>query len=269
MKTTVLVCFLTLFYSTAHSAQVTLANIPSYSWYNGCGPTAVASIFGYYDLLGYSNLFDASGWDEIKLTANVQDEISSVDHNTFYSPKPDDQPPSNYLDTSIADFFHTSEDRVAGVEQTFGWSYLFDAPGAFIDYAAYRGYMGWSAYNTSFSAFSFKKLVEEIDDGSPLLFLVDYNADGNTDHFVPVFGYDDTANKFACYYTGFDTEDESIYWVDYTEMAAGHAWGVGHITVVEPGPKSVPEPTSALLLGAGLAFVAGRVRKRKAQEDSV
>jgi hypothetical protein len=261
MKTTLLICFLTLLYSTAHATQVTLANFPSYSWYNGCGPTAAASIFGYYDLLGYQNLFDADGWDQIKLTENVKNHISSDDHNTYYSPQPDLPIPSNYKDTSIADFFHTSEDRVANVSQTLGWSYLSDAPDAFIDYAEYRGYMGWSAYNKSFSAFTFENLIEEINDGSPLLFLVDYNADGSTDHFVPVFGYDDVTQKFACYYTGFGTEDEDIYWFDYTGMAHGNPWGVGYITIVEPGP--VPEPTTALLLGVGLACITRKKRKRK------
>jgi hypothetical protein len=271
MKTTLIVCVLTLLYSTAHSAQVTLANIPSYSWYNGCGPTAAASIFGYYDLNGYGNLFEASGWDQIKLTKNVQNEISSDAHNQYYNPAPDIEPPSDYVDTSIADFFHTSEDRVANVEQTFGWSYLFDAPGAFMDYAAYKGYMGWNAYNTTFSSFSFEKLVEEIDEGSPLLFLVDYNSDGFTDHFVPVFGYDDTAQKYACYYTGQGTEDEIIYWYDYTEMEKDNPWGVGFITIIEPGPMlqpgQVPEPSTALLLGTGLALVAGRKRRNTLRKN--
>jgi hypothetical protein len=147
------------------------------------------------------------------------------------------------------------------VEQNFGWSYLFDAPDAFIDYAAYRGYMGWSAYNKSFADFSFLDLVEEINDGSPLLFLVDYDADGSTDHFVPVFGYDDITKEFACYYTGLDTEDEIIYWFDYTKMQSGTPWGVGYITIVEPGP--VPEPTTAFLLGTGLACIARKKRQRK------
>ena len=38
---------------------VLLENVPAYDWYHGCGPTAAASIIGYYDMQGYSNLFDA------------------------------------------------------------------------------------------------------------------------------------------------------------------------------------------------------------------
>jgi len=71
---------------TAYRAPVSLSNVPAYNWYHGCGPTAAASIMGYYDVHGYSNLFDASGWDAVKQTANVQDQISSPAHNAKYDP---------------------------------------------------------------------------------------------------------------------------------------------------------------------------------------
>ena len=38
-----------------------IGEVPAYSWYHGCGPTAVGSVLGYWDLHGYPNLFDASG----------------------------------------------------------------------------------------------------------------------------------------------------------------------------------------------------------------
>src|SRR6056297_2913595 len=55
---------------------VLVKDVPAYSWHHGCSPTTTASLFGYWDINGYPNLFDAAE-DEIFLTANVRDQISS------------------------------------------------------------------------------------------------------------------------------------------------------------------------------------------------
>lgn len=109
-------------------------SVPAYSWYHGCGPTAAGSIIGYWGLHGYPNLFNASG-QNVFLTQNVQDEISSPQHNAKYHPTPDALGPVPAF-TSIADWFRTSVDPLG-----FGSSYLIPyARDAFIGYASYRGY---------------------------------------------------------------------------------------------------------------------------------
>jgi len=252
--------FTVIFFGAIHAnaTSVVLSDVPAYKWYHGCGPTAAASVFGYYDLNGYDSLFNASGWDDVKLTSNVTDEISSPAHNSKYDAHPDKDGPDPQ-DTSIADFFHTSE----GIP--YGWSYLSYADDTFEDYASYRGYDDWNAWNESFAsgAFTWEDFTNEIDNGRPMMFLVDTDANGGTDHFVPVFGYDDETMQYACYTTW--SESERISWRSFQGM--GNSWGIGYATFVLPGaPDSVPEPATIIFFGIGLIGLAGMSRKNKVQE---
>ena len=96
--------------SLAHSTPLILDYVPSYSWYHGYTPTASANILGYWDLHGYDNLFsNASGWDEVRYTGNVKDEISSPEHNAKYDSNPDNQALPHPPNTLIADFMGTSQ----------------------------------------------------------------------------------------------------------------------------------------------------------------
>lgn len=252
-----LLLILTAFgYGTA-AASVTLSQVPAYNWYHGCGPTAAGSIIGYWDLHGYPNLFTAAGWDNVKLTANVQDQISSPAHNAKYDSTPDapgTAPPS----TSIADWFQTSVDPLA-----FGWSSLGYSDDAFVGYAAYRGYTFSSSF-LSYPSLTWESLTAEIDAGRPLMFLVDTTGDNTTDHFVPVFGY--AVGRDGNYYYGFyDTwsEDETIVWKEFRGMLTGREWGVAYATFVVPVSAPVPVPPTVLLLGSGLLGLVGWRRFRK------
>jgi len=227
-----------------------ISGVPAYNWYHGCGPTAAASIIGYYDLNGFGSLFDAAGWDNVKLTANVKDQISSPAHNAKYDPHPDDPNLPVPPNTSIACWFRTS------VNLQYGWSYLSYSDDALREYAEYRGYECTSWYESyAGGAFTWQDLVDEIDAGRLLMFLVDTNADGTTDHFVPVFGYDDRGVDglyYACYTTW--SEDETVTWKQFRGM--GNAWGVGYATFA----IVTPEPSALLLLGAGAFALLKRRR---------
>ena len=238
----------------ANATSVVLSDIPAYDWYHGCGPTAAASILGYYDLNGYDFLFDASGWKDVRETSNVQDEISSPAHNLKYDPHPDASGPAP-PDTSIADFFHTSEGL------PYGWSSLYDADDTFIDYASYRGYNDWEAWNESFASFTWDDFTNEINNDRPIMFLIDTDGNGATDHFVSVFGYNDVDLTYACYTTW--SKDETISWQSFQGM--GNSWGIGYATFILPGVSdAVPEPATMILLGVGLIGLAGISRKNKA-----
>jgi hypothetical protein len=239
----------------SEAAIVTIADVPAYEWYHGCGPTAAGSIVGYYDLHGYDALFNASGWDDVRLTVNVQDEISSPEHNAVYDPDPDQglAPP----DTSIADFFHTSEGDLG-----FGWSYLSYADDAFTGYADYRGYSDWLAWNAAYeSEFTWEDLVGEIDSDRPMMFLVDSDGDGDTDHFVPVIGYDDVTMQYGFYDTW--SENESIRWETFQETSDRWDWGVGYATFIRPGVTTIPEPGSMMLMALGLIGFGVAHKKRR------
>ena len=85
--------------------MMTISGVPSYGWYNGCEPTSIGMIMGYWDVNGYPNLFNVQG-TLVYTESNVQDQISSPAHNAKYNPTPDI--PNSILPvppkTSIADF---------------------------------------------------------------------------------------------------------------------------------------------------------------------
>ena len=213
--------------SISSGAAVTLPGVPAYDWYHGCGPTAAGSIVGYYDLQGYSGLFDAEGWDSVKLTNNVKDHISSPTHNAKYDSHPDNASLPVPEKNSIASWFETS------VNQQYGWSYLSRSDDAFQGYTAYRGYECETALKSYF-VMTWEDFTGEIDAGRPVMFLVDSDGNGGTDHFVSVLGYDDRGDGDLWYgfYNGW-SESESVTWKQYRRMANGDAWGVYYATFVE------------------------------------
>ncbi len=242
----------------AYGAPVLLADVAAYNWYHGCGPTAAGSIFGFWDLHGYANLFVASG-AAVYLTSNVQDHISSPEHNAKYDGWDDPSlpvPPK----TSIADWFMTSVDPLPD-----GWSYQSDAPGAFTGYGAYRGY-NFSAWDKAYGpdGFTWSAFRGEINAGRPMLFLVDSSGVGETDYFVPVFGYDDRGQDGLWYvmYTTWSVE-ETVEWRPFQGMGDEWDWGVGYATFVQPEGPPVPEPGTWILLGSGILTALGLRRKFK------
>jgi hypothetical protein len=239
---------LTIDVTAAATGRHLLDHVPAYSWYHGCGPTAVASILGYWDLLGYENYFGASGWDQVRYTANVQDEISSPAHNAKYDPTPDNASLPVPSMTSIADFLHTSQDPLG-----YGWTYLSEIAPGMEAYANSRG-EPLDAWSVSFDSATWQALVREIDAGRPSVFLVDTNGDAVTDHFVPVLGYEDRGAA-GLWYGAYTTwsEDETVSWFPFRPMADGTSWGVGYATFVDqqPGPAQLPGPIDHADTAAG------------------
>lgn len=228
------------------TTKVILDHVPSYDWYHGCGPTAAGSIIGYWDVHGYNGLFAASGWDAVRQTANVQDEISSPLHNAKYDTTPDNAALADPSDTSIADFFHTSEDTLG-----YGWSYLSNADDAFEGYAASKGYSFHAQNHTAFgNGFNWQNLISEINAGRPAMFLVDRDGNGVTDHFVPVIGYDDRGNdgKWYGFYTTYH-EAETVTWQEFLPMGKDIDWGVGYVTEIRPDTAGGDDHPAQLVSG--------------------
>ena len=252
--------------AAASAGTVTISDVPAYDWYHGCTPTAIASIFGYWDMHGYPNLFDASG-DAVFWTANVQDQISSLAHNAKFDSDPDNKALPDPPDTSIADFLHTAEGALP-----YGGTDVENIGPGIMGYAAYRGY-GFtateiSAYHDSGDSLTFlpgqyeylwTELVAQIRAGRPVLLDVDCcHSDGSPDHSIPVLGYDVRADGSRWYgmYTTW-SEDETIQWVPYHPLSTTDMWGVYDEFIIDP----VPEPPAGLPACAALAILIAWSRR--------
>ena len=218
------------------ATQHTIAGVPEYFWRHGCGPTSVGMVVGYYDIGGYVDLISG---DASTQTTAVNQAIASGGDSVNPNPpgserhyedyaRPEDSSPtmlqddyigkrSPHTDDCIADYMDTSKSTH---DNYYGWSWLSDIGPAFIDYVNQQN----SCYNpTATSGLTWDILKNEIDSNRPMVFLVDTDGDGSSDHFVPVIGYDDgSPHKYACYTTwGYMP---GVRW--YNFQAKGNPWGV-------------------------------------------
>jgi hypothetical protein len=269
-------CFLSLFIFASTASAVVLSNVPAYNWYHGCTPTAVGSVMGYWDLHGYGNMFDASGWDAVSQTVNVQDQISSPAHNAKYDPTPDDPGLPDPPNTSIADFLNTSVDPL-GYGSTYTSQIIYGMTG----YASYRGYASTATqytYIAGLISLTWSKLTSEINAGRPMIFNVDSDGNGSNDHSVPVIGYQTVSGVkyYGCYTTW--GEDETVEWFRFRGMSSSYTFGISsgesfRITSAASGLAaggamggvssggSVPEPSTFFLLGTGLIGLLALAKK--------
>lgn len=217
-----------------------LEGVPAYIWYNGCGPTSLGMMIGYWDAHGYPNLIPGSN-DWATNQTVIQNVIASPGHIRDYVPTPDrvatsDDP--DHADDSLADFTGCSRDPLA-----WGSSYLGMQPAGLMNYMTYCGYTGAHADFASYNSIWYV-LTHQIDSGKPVQLMVDSNADGTVDHFITGIGYDvvDGVEEFACY----NTWDLNIHWYDLKPIAVGVPFGAYAITYMTPPP--VPEPTMLMPL---------------------
>jgi hypothetical protein len=109
----------------------------------------------------------------------------------------------------------------------YGWSWFSAVGPAMKNYAES---VRQPAYQVSTSnlfmhaGLNWNAFRDEIDAGHPLVFLVDTDADGETDHFVTAIGYDviDNVAMFGC----LNTWDGSVHWWEFAAMAPGQPWGI-------------------------------------------
>ena len=69
-----------------------------------------------------------------------------------------------------------------------------------------------------------------------MVFLVDTNGNGSTDHFVTVIGYDDSTHSYGC----LDTWGSAVRWETFAPLASGQGWGIWggitfQISINQPG----------------------------------
>ncbi|MCY2932118.1 MAG: C39 family peptidase [Planctomycetota bacterium] len=205
---------------------VLISEVPAYLWRDGCGPTAAGMVLGYWDMHGSPNVFPG---DSSTQTAAVDLAISSDEHYNDYS-VPIDTDETGVLadkselggahsDNCLADWMHTSRSVDGNV---YGGSWYTAVGPAITAYTRSVGYTGFSTKDETWGTFTWSHLQTEIDKNQPVVLLVDSDGDGQTDHFVPAIGYNDTTHQYACY----NTWDTTVQWFSFAPMVAGAPWGI-------------------------------------------
>ncbi len=226
-------------------ASEVLLTVPAYLWRHGCGPTALGMVVGYYDSQGFNDLVPGSASNQ---TAAVSQVIASggddgspyppgsEQHFEDYASPVDDYTTGMLTDdalakgrtphtsNSLADFMQTS---FSERDNMYGWSWSNDVGPAWTGYVQFANPAytpSYLEYRWIYGEMTWEVLTAEIDAGRPMVFLVDTDANGGTDHFVAVIGYRTSPSQ---QYAAWDTwSDTSVRWENFAGMAAGVPWGI-------------------------------------------
>ncbi len=224
---------------------IMIANVPSYEWRHGCGPTALGMMVGFWDVNGFDDLIPGSASTQtvavIQAIASGGDFPSpypagSEQHFEDYArPKDDEalllqddvaqQQRAPHTDNCIADFMRTSR---YSANNFYGSSGAGDVIRAFTGYVALRStkYVPTAQSYSFGSTLTFDVLKQEILAGRPMVFLVDSTGDGKTDHFVTVIGYDEGPPQSYIYYDTWKVHLGQPQEAQFRAMSSAYQWGV-------------------------------------------
>ena len=250
--------------AVAAAGETVLAGAPAYLWRDGCGPTSVGMVVGYYDAHGFPDLVagDASSQSANPAVSQMIASHGSAGAPRHYEdyalPKETDATiladrsaapaGDEHADDSVADFMHTSRsaDGLA-----YGWSYTNMAGPAFVAYVQSRLTGATASYSNLYygSSLTFATLRQEIDAGRPVVLSVDSSGDGVTDHAIVGIGYRETNGypEYACW----DTWYATVRWQQFRGLSSGYAWGIYGATSLTltsntgPSPSPSPSPSAS------------------------
>jgi probable HAF family extracellular repeat protein len=215
-----------------------IAGVPLYTWYHGCGPTATGMLIGYWDSMGFGDLIKGEQGNEVYQSPEVNAMMASQGHIDDYvypldgwidgvwvDIQEDNSTPGcvAHPDDSVADFMHTSR-SVDGL--VYGQSYadmVDDALVGYTDWASGGRYVGTASIFHQ-GSMSWGDLQGQVDAAHPMVFVVDWDGDGESDHLVTVVGYCEIgrAQMFAFY----STWDNNVWWALFDIMKEGNFYGV-------------------------------------------
>jgi hypothetical protein len=226
------------------AGEVLLSDVPAYLWHDGCAPTSLGMILGYYDGHGFPDLIPGDASSQV---ANAEVDQAIASHNgpagrghweDYALPKEDDddilpdksEAPAGdeHASDSLADFMQTSW-SVDGLP--YGWSYITYVGPAFRDYVALVDPSAtatsadyWYGGSWGTGQLTFAVLQGEIDAGLPMVLYVDCTGDGISDHAVAAIGYRTTGGSPE--YAYWDTWDRTVQWSPFRGVSALYKWGV-------------------------------------------
>jgi parallel beta-helix repeat protein len=218
--------------------QETLAGVPPYIWYRGCGPTSAGMVLGYWDTKGYDGLMTG---DAGNFTQGVKDAISSqgnwddyclpLDSNGNILPDRSELPDGDeHLDDSIADCLNASRSRIGAF---FGACEFWSVDDGIVKYVNHASddYLVRAA-NRYYTSMPWADVCAEIGSGHPMVASVDITGDTVSDHLVAMIGYGEWngTRMYQCWNTWDD--DCSDDWYEYVPTYAGQEFSVyGFISV--------------------------------------
>lgn len=228
----------------AGAGEVVLGGVPAYIWRDGCAPTSLGMILGYWDAHGYPALVpgDASTqtrWADQAIASHGSDgaprhyEDYSLPRESGGLLRDRSEVPDGdeHEDDSAADFMHTSRsaDGLA-----YGWTWIDRVGPAFVDFVGLRlaeasaASEDYSISDAESVTTLFSVLQSEIGAGRPMVFYVDCDGNGAIDHAVTAVGYRETSGypEYACQ----DTWYGALRWEQFRAPAVGYRWGVGGAT---------------------------------------
>jgi hypothetical protein len=219
----------------ASASAVVIPGVPAYRWHHGCGPTAAGMVIGAWDGRGFDALVPGDASTQTAAVnamiategpaSNFSDYCLPLDAHPILLPDKSEPPVGDeHPDGCVADFMRTSQSYHGNY---YGWSWFSAVQSALEDYVDSLGqpsYQATAANLYIWSSLTWDAFRAEIDAGRPLVFLVDTDGNGGTDHFVTVIGYDvvDSVPMYAC----LNTWDAGIHWFEFAPMAADQPWGV-------------------------------------------
>ena len=198
------------------SAQVIIPGVPAYLWQHGCGPTALGMVVGYWDGHGFPNLVPGDATTQTPaVNAMIANDNGNptcgfpfLDHYQDYSCPIDNSPGpllsdrsqtgGAHADNCVADFMHTSW---SAFWNYYGWSWFSDVAQSFIGYVNFVSGNSPNAENIPLPTFTWEAYKAEIDNGRPVVLLVDTDGDGQTDHFITGIGYNDVTMQYGVHDT--------------------------------------------------------------------
>jgi hypothetical protein len=211
-------------------------------------------VVGYYDTLGYRRLIPG---DADSQTGAVNQAIASGGNSSNPNPpgaeehyedyaSPQDYSPdlladdyitqgrAAHADNCIADYMDTSKSTR---NNYYGWSWSSDVGPSFVSYVNQQNYL----YSPSYQQYSMSGtltwgvLTTEIDNGRPMVFLVDSDGNGGTDHFVTIVGYRSSpSQQYGCLDTWHPAD--VVRWCDFEAISNGQPWGIWGGWSFSPGP---------------------------------
>jgi hypothetical protein len=269
-------------------------NGPAYDWWYGCSPTSAGMMMGYYDQKGYGGLSYSNlvpgGVAESSTFPSTAGTYQYLAQYTIASPEHvaqfyldgdlasnDDRGPIHTFNC-LADFMGTSQDAAGNVnggttfwyytdgakiyaKDVYSAGYLNDGMLGMDEYFRFAGYGTGVALSDDMNFYTqliystsaplgckFSDYQALIDAGLVAMIQVEGHS---------MFGYGYTDDGQIIFR---DTWDGNEHTMDWGGIYAGRdQWG---ITVFDPtGGSPVPLPSTFLLMGSGLACLAG-FRKR-------